>query len=298
MLFRSLEIQSLELALQIEEQNEIITEYKNEIIELNKSFGKTNFKLFNKETRESLGYYYLKYPFAKVTYAGRNPPNTTKYNYTMYVENWAQYGIDSPEIKKIIAKAKCDVITIMSQNKIDFHKACDIAIQRAKTYVGKYAPYKYTFDKTSTGNTEYWKFALETWISSHKYQIGSDCDDWAILMHVIWVASGIPAEALRVVGGISRGGIGHATNHYYASDGKWHHINSTTSYSNGFVVLNTPLHDDPKDFMGIARVWFSFNNQRAWSKGNTNYLKKLVPIGLDDKFKPQMVFGSKIKLIG
>lgn len=222
----------------------------------------------SEETKKLIKFYNEKYPSADVKYAGRNVPNdTTRSNYSLAVQAFAKYGIDTPEIKDIVEKSKSDVLLIMKEESVDFHKACDISVSRAKVWITQNAPYKYQYDSNTTRNNEFWKFAIETWYSIFKFGIGSDCDDWAALMHVIWRTAGIPAGLLRVSAGITNDGQGHATNHYFASDLEWHHINSTTPYGKEFDATKLPYHDDRSDSIGIRSVWFSFNDKYAWSKG-------------------------------
>lgn len=97
-----------------------------------------------------------------------------------------------------------------------------------------------------------------------KYNIGDDCDGWAVVNYVLCRTAGVPKELLRIAAGTTRGGDGHCTNDYFASDAKWHHINSTTPYTTG-DVLNLPLLSDPNDTIGLESTWFSFNEKQSWT---------------------------------
>lgn len=226
--------------------------------------------------------YWTKYPPAAITYPGRNLPNAPGSstiplsNYEMHVENWASYGINSPEARSICQSNGFDVLTIMNKQGVPFHRACDIAIARLKLWVTRQG-YIYSFDQNTTQDVEYWKFYIET-LNSLFQKIGSDCDDWAILFYVLWRTAGVPKHLMRISAGITRDGQGHCTNHYLASDLKWHHINSTTPYGqDNFDVLGTPLIDDQSDMIGLASVWFSFVEDAAWSKGVPILAAQLSP---------------------
>ncbi|VVB59069.1 Uncharacterised protein [Candidatus Anstonella stagnisolia] len=226
------------------------------------------FHLLPPAVQNSMNSYYTKYPDARITYAGRTLPNQPTKGYGMNVLNWAQYGINSPEILSLVSEANSNVKKIMNELQVGAHRACDIAVSRFKMRVSKF--YIYSFDSATTGDNEYWKFGEETYFSAMQ-NIGSDCDDWAVLNHVGARASGVPAPLLRITAGTTRGNEGHATNMYYASDTKWHHNNSTTPRSLNWDVLTAPLINDASDMIGIpsANVWFSFNDAQSWSQQGT-----------------------------
>lgn len=216
--------------------------------------------------------YWTKYPPAAVTYPGRDLPNAPgnaaipQQNYEMRVENWAAYGINSPEAREIIDKNGFSVLNVMEKEGVPMHRSCDIATARIKVWVTK-AGYIYNSDTATAQNSEYWKFFIET-LKSLFLKIGSDCEDWAILIYVLCRTAGIPKHLLRISAGITRDSQGHCTNHYLASDLKWHHVNSTTPYGlDSFDVLTTPLIGDATDQIGLASVWFSFTEDAAWSGG-------------------------------
>jgi hypothetical protein len=227
---------------------------------------KTSFSMLPSQVQTLLTGYYSKYPNADITYSGRTQPNHPDQPYDINVQSYASYGIMSPEALMLVKKSNGFVMDIMKDQGVTFHRACDIACSRVKGAMAGF--YSYANDKSTSLINEYWKFFVETYISATKFHTGSDCDDWAIMFYVLARTAGVPAQMLRISAGITRGsGEGHATNHYYASDLTWRHINSTTSYSNS-DMLNMPKNTDTNDSMGLGTVWFSFNEEHSWASQN------------------------------
>jgi len=247
-------------------QDEIVQALKNSCL-----FSDISFLSLPASTRQLLMYYYTKYPPATVTYNGRSLPGKPSMRYEMNVINWAQAGIGSPELNDVVKAANGYVKDIMTNESKPLHQACDVAVGRVKGWVDDDLPYRYTTDKVTTGETEYWKMALETYHSMKDHGVGSDCEDWSMLFYTLWRTAGVPAELLRLDAGITRGGEGHCSNKYFASDLTFRHVNSTTPYSSGMNVLDCPKNSDATDNMGFdsSNIWFSWNEQRAWSQDGT-----------------------------
>jgi predicted transglutaminase-like cysteine proteinase len=208
---------------------------------------------YPKTTQDLINYYYAKYPVANIEYDGRPGEGSQD------VKIFSLCGQNDYRLRRVVQDADAIVSKIVQESTMqgNFHKACDAAVARVTAAVKCH----YVTDYAKYNVNEFWAFAPATY-----YMQRGDCDDWAILRHVACRIAGVPAGLLRITAGDARNGEGHATNHYLASDGKWHHPNSTTSYNlpEHPDATSFPLIDEPSDKLGIASVWFSFNEERAW----------------------------------
>ena len=130
---------------------------------------------------------------------------------------------------------------------------------------------EYESDKETYGYPEYWAFAYET----QKRRFG-DCEDGAILLYDILRHSGIPSWKLRLSAGyVKYGGskTGHAYLTYYIEDfDKWV-VLDWCYYPNNKPVEERPHYRDDGNYLD---VWFSFNEEFAWTKGLNTQARKLL----------------------
>jgi hypothetical protein len=200
--------------------------------------------------------YMDKYPEANIAYRGRIW-GKAQIGYDLDVKVWLQSGQNDAKIVSRVKGANAYVSDILKQNPgISAHQACDMAVMRVSC--GFWKPYGY--DKDNFGVDEYWQFASEMEVGQ-----SGDCDDSAIWRYVGCRIAGVPAELMRFATGITNNGQGHATNHYLASDLLWHHINSTSAFSNTDKATSTPLNHDPNEQLGLATIWFSANELKTFS---------------------------------
>ena len=130
-------------------------------------------------------------------------------------------------------------------------------------------PYHYQYDEQIFG-CELFMYPYELRASQQ-----GDCDDWGIELASYLITAGVPAWRVRCVAGWCREGGGHLTVYVLGDDRKtWYHLNSTTGWevvrSRGCERLTDfPTSKDENDGIGIGEVWFSFNNEYAWHKFET-----------------------------
>ena len=242
-------------------------------------------KLLPPITQQLLTEYTARYARADIEYSGRYLGTTSK-RYSMDVRAFCSEGWND---KKIVSKLKdCYVKDIMRLRGVDFHRACDIAVMN----VSNVFSCSYAYDSTTWGTPEFWMFASETAAFGK-----GDCEDMAILRYVACRVAGIPHQMLRVGVGTTFSDQGHATNFYFASDLKWHHINSTSNYSKSQDVLDLPVTKDKNDKLNIRDVWFSFNEDMTWYDLITAAQKKAMnkkPMKkLEKYFKITPIFGER-----
>ena len=289
-----------ELQKQITTLQDIITSHSNVIDAMYlQASAQTSFTMLPKNVQIILIAYHSKYPEAEVIYTGRTLPGRADKPFSMRVQNWAQAGIGIPEAVMCVKAAKAYPLDIMKEKNCTFHRACDIGAMRMKIWMTSGIPYKYQLDNATTGINEFWKFFIELYYSMKRYGIGDDCDGWAVAFYILCRTAGIPKELIRIVACTTRGGEGHATNSYFASDCTWRHINSTTPYSiPSLDILNLPKLDDQTDSMGPASTWFSFDEETSWSgDAGTKAQSFLGWAGYQLDKLPKMLKNVKVKLL-
>ncbi len=126
---------------------------------------------------------------------------------------------------------------------------------------------QYVSDATlTTGWTECWLFPVET-VSRRK----GDCEDGAILIASLCRCLGIPADRIRVAAGTVRAGEnaetgGHAWATYRRqSDDEWTILDWCFYEDSQTPVAAKPLQKENRPYFFGDEVWFSFNDQYAWS---------------------------------
>jgi hypothetical protein len=126
-------------------------------------------------------------------------------------------------------------------------------------------PYRYKSDQIVIGFPEFWMFPFEL-----RYAHQGDCDDWGNELASYLIIAGVPRFRVRCVAGTIRGyqHEGHLTVYVLADDLKtWYHLNSTTPpYQLSQKKLEEfPTSKDQTDLIGIQNIWFSYNDEYAWS---------------------------------
>ena len=210
--------------------------------------------LLPQATQELLKEYWNRYAEADITYNGRWL-GTKDRRYYLDLKAFALEGANDKRIIDRVVRGNCYVKNIMKERGLDFHRACDIAVMNVSNVFGC----NYAYDSATWGTSEFWMFASETEAFGQ-----GDCEDMAIWRYVGCRIAGIPHEMLRIGAGITFTNEGHATNFYFASDLKWHHINSTSNYGSNIDIRVLPVTQDSKDPLNIKDVWFSFNEKKAW----------------------------------
>jgi flagellar biosynthesis chaperone FliJ len=228
-----------------------------------------------KDVSDILMGYYTKYAEADVVYTGRYYGADPKNTYEQDVKTWSLEGQNDFKIIKKLKDNHVFVSEIMPQVNNDFHKACDIAVMRVASAISC----NYYYDDQTYNTGEYWAYPTETFTRDK-----GDCDDWAHLRYACYRIAGVPASMLRVTCGYTYGGDGHSTNHYFASDKKWHHINSTSNFGSTNSVLNTPGVHQQSDSIGIQYDWFSYNEEKAWHQFTTASHENSFNDSKDKKF--------------
>lgn len=119
---------------------------------------------------------------------------------------------------------------------------------------------KYAYDESNTGYTEYWQFPFETMTLKT-----GDCEDGAILMASLMLASGIPDRLVQVRAGWVK--TGNPT----APTGGHAYVSYLRSCDWQPVILDWCYYPDPhipiskKPLIGennrYKDVWFAFNNK-------------------------------------
>lgn len=207
-----------------------------------------------------------------ITYQGRTFPNSKNY-ISVPLQVFVTPG--DPVIMKDIIKYNLKIIDPVNCNDqiLNIYKF---------TRTNPSNPYRYKYDEATIGFPEFWMFPFEL-----RNAGAGDCDDWGIELASYLIAAGLPSFRVRCVAGNCRGydGAGHLTVYVLADDMKtWYHLNSTTPISMITAKKLTELPDakDKNDLIGIASVWFSFNDKNAWSdfEGSKTDAAKLVTAGI------------------
>ncbi len=198
-----------------------------------------------------------KYPKADIQYSGRTF-GTTKNRIPI-------------DVRLLITKNDYHIHDILKKKRLYYKKgSMDAHILKVYHWIKK-DYYRYVYDKTNYGVSEFWEFPFEILEGlEKKYIKGADCDSWAHFITSFLIASGVPDWKVRVVIGTCALG-GHSTVYVYCDKtNKFHHINSTMGAHSNYTKLEKyPTTDDAdsgKDRLGIKNVWFSFNDKYAWHK--------------------------------
>ncbi|MHA1470388.1 MAG: transglutaminase-like domain-containing protein [Candidatus Asgardarchaeia archaeon] len=215
------------------------------------------------EESEKERFWNNKYPKAIITYSGR------------FIPNYGKYEID---VRAFFINPVCSELQTIVKNwksLSDDEKAlkCQLWVKDNITYVS---------DKTDFGLEEYWEYPQET-LKTRK----GDCDDGAILIANLMLASGIPYWKIRLTAGDVDGGHAYVT--YYCEE-----KNYWVACDWCYLPDTRPINQRPdyKDSPIYKEVWFSWNQKYAFHKGVKLQKKKKK----DEKIKREFMKNFKIKL--
>ena len=167
-------------------------------------------------------------------------PTIVKYNYDR--------AINKPvDVRKFLTEQNDKITTVVGVNN-------DEKANKALLLVNRKIKYTTAKDKAHKG--EYWQFANETWNSK-----SGDCEDGAILMANIMIASGIPYWRIRVNAGDVKGG-GHAYVTYLKEEDNTWYVMDWCYYGDESFSFGMTWKDAKKYF----GIWFSFNKKYAFIK--------------------------------
>jgi len=194
-----------------------------------------------------------RHPKADIEYEGRYAPFNKRKKLSIDVRLFIQPN--DFVIQNDITKYKLRVVDPLKCN--------DMIMKLYKhSRTKKINPYRYIYDKDALGVNEHWMFPFEL-----RGEKRGDCEDYAHELASYLIGSGVPSFRVRCVAGFTFDKFGHNTVYVLADNMVWRHLNSTTSISN--IKTNNlnmmPKSNDPKDGIGIEFVWFSYNNELAWS---------------------------------
>ncbi len=121
---------------------------------------------------------------------------------------------------------------------------------------------KYVPDKNQYKKSEYWAFGYETFNSKE-----GDCEDGSILLYDLMRYNQIPSWKLRVTAGYVKSNdskSGHAYLNYYCQETDQWVVLDWCYWPNLNEIKNRKDYKDEKKYLD---VWFSFNEDCAWSIG-------------------------------
>jgi len=251
-----------QLQLQIENYTKQVGQLNTDKAQLQATLNiiQAQFQPLPSDTQALIDKYNSKYAPADITYSGRYFDGDKTATYNQDIKNFAQSGQNDFQLHQLVKTSVGFVKDIQAANlNWSFHQCCDEAVLR----IAKTIRVNYVTDDVTSGVPEYWMYAVE------RYHLEKgDCEDHSHLRHVCYRIAGVPAGLLRINCGPTKGNYGgHSTNYYLKSDTKWYHINST---SNIFGYDDWKLNDDPNDGIGLSGIWFSFNDENAWSQFTTD----------------------------
>lgn len=191
-------------------------------------------------------YWNNKYPKQDIVYAGRAIRGQND-----------RIPID---VRTMIAPKDCLLKEVIQTNNLKKSRNDDTAWEIQKYIVNNY---KYVDDKKSAGIEEFWQLPNET-----LYTKRGDCEDCSILMASLLLNAGIPSWRVRVTAGM----VKPDTN---APGGGHAYCTLCREVDNNWVVLDWCYYQDShievdrkplfKNLTTYKEVWFSFNNEFAWS---------------------------------
>lgn len=127
--------------------------------------------------------------------------------------------------------------------------------------------FKYVSDKSVVGLDEYWMFPYESILSKK-----GDCDDGAILLANLLLASGISYWKIRLTAGETTAG-GHCYVTYYYEEGDYWVTLDWCFYPNKKPVSDRVKYSEDQLY---KNVWFSFNQKYSYSQGLNTQAKKYL----------------------
>ncbi len=215
-------------------------------------------RLKNGETltnRELSIYYNYKYKREKVRYWGRGLPNNQG-RIECDISNFVMP--DDDMVKTLIF----DTLGLKKSGKDNDYKANKIQRWIIDNI-------KYVSDQTQHNYIEHWQMVYET-----LHLMTGDCEDGAILMASMMIASGIPRWRVRIAGGLVKTGNptaptgGHAWVTYLReSDNTWIILDWCYYPDISSIHLKSTI----KANKNYLKTWFSWNDKFTWGSQSFNF---------------------------
>jgi hypothetical protein len=197
------------------------------------------------------------YPKAEVFYSGRTLPN--------YPDTFAC------DVRLMVTPQDYSILKIVKDNNLRISNPLLCNSEILKIYKFCRLGSVYNYDNTLFQRGEVWLFPFEFMYLKKN----GDCEDNSHYIVSILRAAGLPAFRIRVVVGSCKLG-GHSTVYVLGDNLKdWYHINSTGGHEDLTDLTQFPTSKQTTtDDLGIADVWFSFNDKFSWSTFKTESAKE------------------------
>jgi len=218
-------------------------------------------------------YYNNKYPKVDILYDGRKVP-------------WRE-GLYKIDVRDFFNPYDSQVRNIVRDMNIDLNIDDHIDNARALAcfnWVRDNVKYAYDLNPSSGSKTDYWNFPFETllprmWDSSQLY---GDCEDQAILLANLLLASGVAYWKIRPTAGVVSDGTtigGHVFTTFFDEPRERWVLLDTIWYPSSIPIMSRKNY---KDEAYVKKIWFSWNMKYAFSKAD---VKMTSGFG----FNPQIV---------
>lgn len=205
-----------------------------------------NQRLHESELKE---YYNTKHPTQNIVYKSRYMPGVSGQMFT--------------DIKNFITTNNFLIDGIVSQLGTD---SLDLSFDEKAEIIQKWVidSVSYRYDQHVSGYLEFWQFPFET------ISLGTgDCEDGAVLMASLMIASGIPNYRVRVAGGLVATGQpsaptgGHGWCCYLRqTDNKWIPLDWCYLPELGEIKDRVTIKDNDN----YLDTWFSWNDEYSWGR--------------------------------
>lgn len=194
-------------------------------------------------------YYNNKYPKQDITYKGRFVPNSTE---TVAIDVRNFLNEHDSAVKKI-----SDGLLISRLSDDEKALSCLLWIIDNIKYVSD----------SQKGKKDYWQFVFET-----LYYKTGDCEDGAILLANLMMASGIPYWKIRLsVGDVKAGAHGYVV-YYCELKDRWVILDWCYEVNKSKISERK----DYKEEADYLTVWFSWNSKYSFSKGLNDKAEKIL----------------------
>jgi len=198
-----------------------------------------------------------KHPRSPVLYEGRPLPGA-RTAWDMDVRRFI-YPPGDAVLARLLAGFDGDLERARLSMVVGNADAAAWAIQRFVCRVMSYA------SDDMIGSPEYWLFPGETLALRR-----GDCEDGAILIASLCRAVGIPAFRIRVAAGLVDPGRGapeggHAWASFLRADQTWVALDWCYYADPSVAIAKKVPIAEKLEYFGGDRVWFSFNDENAWS---------------------------------
>lgn len=183
-----------------------------------------------------------------------------------------KYLVVSEDGQKVMVKAADELIAKFSLTKDSLPEEIPRSLMKHFKYKSNWT---YKYDKDKFGKPEFWQSADKSWIDKE-----GDCDDLAILMHVLAYFIFLKLKMLdhyrrlTFTCGKLAGEGGHAFNTWLHDDGQYYVVESTFDLDGSYYKtwLRTPIkyNNMYQTFWGFATIY------RSW-KGSNSFFDEYVP---------------------